>query len=233
MILRYRGADDEWDPLSAPELLPTPSLTTLTDGTVVAFGGSGEQRETPDHLLVGDRWEPLPDDPLPAVYDRFVLGDDERLFVFGSPIHGDDQSKLGAMFDRNAGSWTTLATAPGAGYQVWPGDDGFHLNPHVGPSVQGGRYNPNLDTWSGFPDPPESDSWLNDMAGILRAHDATYEYSSGWVRDTTTDQWIEIPERPSPTGEDASLANSGRRLVVAGGPPSASSYGSTRGSIAV
>lgn len=217
VVLRYRGADDEWDTLSAPDQLPTPSLATLTDGTVVAFGGSDEQGESPDYILVGDRWEPLPDDPLPAVYDRFVVGDGERLFVFGSPINGEDDSKLGAMFERDADTWTTLATAPGAGYQVWPGDDGFYLNPHFGPSVQGGFYEPNLGKWSGFPEPPESDSWRDDMAGVLRAQDATYEYASGWVRDTTADQWIEIPERPSPTGEGESLTNSGRRLVVYGG----------------
>lgn len=219
VLLRYLSADDEWDTLSTPDQLPAPSLATLTDGTVVAFNGSDERGETSDYLLLNDdRWEPLPDDPLPPVYDRFVLGDGELVFVFGSPIDGDGHTKLGAVFDRNVSTWTVLPDAPGAGYQVWSGgDDGFYLNPHFGPGVEGGVFDPNLATWAQFPEPPQSDTWRNDMAGVLRDRDATYEYASGWVRDTTTDQWIEIPERPSPTGEGESLTNSRRRLVVYGG----------------
>lgn len=218
VILRYRSADDAWDTLPAPNGLPAPNLATLADGTVVAFAGSDEQGESADYILVGDRWEPLPDDPLPPVYDRFVLGDERRVFVFGSPIDGDDGFKLGAVFDRDAETWSEVATAPGTGYQVWPGgDDGFYLNPHFGPSVEGGVYDPSLDTWIGFPEPPQSRSWRNDMAGVVRSRDATYEYSSGWVRDTTSDQWIEIPDRPRASSEGQSLTNSARSLVVYGG----------------
>lgn len=217
-VLRYRSADDEWDVLPAPDLLPSPMLTTLSDGTVIAFGGSDEQGESPDYRLVdGTRWEPLPDDPLAAVYDRFVLGDGQQIFVFASPIDGDRPTKLGAVLDVSNGTWTELAASNTAGYQVWAGDDGFYLNPHFGPSVQGGVYDPSTDTWAEFPEPPAADSWRNDMAGILVDRDATYEYASGWVRDTTTDRWIEIPPRPGARTEGESITNSERRLVVHGG----------------
>ena len=217
-ILRYRSADDEWDVLPAPDELPSPQLTTLSDGTVIAFSSSDEQGESPDYRLVGgSRWEVLPDDPLPAVYDRFVLGDGQLVYVFGSPIAGDQPTKLGAVFDVARGTWTELTASNAAGYQVWAGDDGFYLNPHFGPSVEGGRYDPSTDTWSGLPEPPASASWRDDMAGVLLERDATYEYASGWVRDTATDQWIEIPPRPDAPTEDESITNSGRRLLVYGG----------------
>ncbi len=217
-VLRYRSTADEWNVLPAPDLLPSPMLTTLSDGTVIAFGGSDEQGESPDYRLVDDsRWESLPDDPLPAVHDRFVLGDGQQIFVFGSPIDGDRPTKLGAVLDVGNGTWTELSASNAAGYQVWAGDDGFYLNPHFGPSVEGGVYDPSTDTWAEFPEPPTTDSWRNDMAGILLGRDATYEYTSGWVRDSTTDRWIEIPPRPGAATEGESITNVGRRLVVHGG----------------
>ncbi|MDW3216735.1 MAG: hypothetical protein R8G01_22285 [Ilumatobacteraceae bacterium] len=217
-ILRYRSADDAWDILPTPDRLASPMLTSLSDGTVIAFNSSDEQGETPDYRLVDDSgWEPLPDDPLPAVYDRFVLGTGQQIFVFGSPIDGDAPSKLGAVLDVDNQTWTELTASNAAGYQVWAGDDGYYLNPHFGPSVQGGVYDPATDTWADFPQPPASDSWRNDMAGILADNDATYEYAYGWARDTTTDQWIEIPARPGAPTDGESITNSERSLVVYGG----------------
>lgn len=217
-VVRYRSTDDEWDVLPAPGLLTTPMLATLADGTVIAFSGSDEGGESSDYRLVDEGgWEPLPDDPLPAVYDRFVLGDDRRVFIFGSPIDGDESTKLGAVFDVDEGTWTELTASNGAGYQVWAGEHGFYLNPHFGPSVEGGVYDPIADAWSDFPERPASDSWRNDMAGILLERDATYEYASGWARDTTSDRWIEIPARPGATTEGESITNSARSLVVYGG----------------
>ncbi len=217
-VLRYRSADDEWDILPTPEQLPSPSLTTLSDGTVIAFNGSDGQGESPGYRLVDEaRWELLPDDLLPAVYDRFVIRDEQQIFVFGSPIDGDAPSKLGAVFSVDTGTWTELTPSETAGYQVWRSDDGFYLNPHFGPSAQGGVYDPSNDTWAEFPEPPSSDSWRNDVAGVLLRHEATYEYASGWVRDTSNDQWIEIPARPGAPIEGESIANSQRRLLVYGG----------------
>jgi hypothetical protein len=129
----------------------------------------------------------------------------------------DEPSKLGAVLDVSNETWTELTASNAAGYQVWAGDDGFYLNPHFGPSVQGGVYDPSTDTWANFPEPPASDSWRNDMAGILLDSDATYEYASGWARDTTTDRWIEIPARPGAPTEGESITNSERSLVVFGG----------------
>ncbi len=217
-VLRYRSDEDDWDILPTPDQLESPMLTSLTDGTVIAFNGSDERGESPDYRLVDDsRWEPLPDDPLPAVYDRFILGNGERLFVFGSPGDGNGAEKVGAVFDRASDVWTELAEANGSGYQVWDGNGSFYLNPHFGSNVRGGVYDPATDTWNDLPTPPDAESWRNDMAGILRDDDATYEYPSGWVFDTTTDEWIEIPPRPGEPTEGGVVTNSGRNLVVYGG----------------
>ena len=190
---------------------------TLSDGTVIGFSRSDEQGELPDYKLIDDRWVSVPDDPLPAVYDRFVFGDGQQLYVFGSPTNGDRPNKLGAVLDMNSGRWTELTPSNTAGYQVWPGEDGFYLNPHFGPSVEGGLYDQRTNTWSDLPIPPAAESWRNDIAGVLLERNATYEYASGWVRDSTTDQWIEVPPRPGEPTEGESITNSERRLVVYGG----------------
>jgi hypothetical protein len=229
VILRYRGDDDEWDILPTPEPLVEPRLLTpLTDGTVIAYRVSDELGESPDYRLVeGDRWEPLPDDPLPAVSQRFFVEDGESVFVFGTPISGDQPSKVGARFDSVSNSWTELAAADSGGGRVWRGDSGFYLDPQFGNGgdARGGLFNTDTGTWGDLPSRPTSPLWLNDMAGVIGTDDATYESASGWILDTTTGRWIRIePHPPRPT-DGVAVGNSGRRLVVYGGVDADSSGG--------
>ena len=54
------------------------------------------------------------------------------------------------------------------------------------------------------------------MAGVLGDGAAVYEYDAGWVRDTRTDDWLQVPARPG-DGDDESLTAVGDALFVFGG----------------
>ena len=55
------------------------------------------------------------------------------------------------------------------------------------------------------------------MAGIVGEGEATYEYSSGWVRDTRSDRWLRVPSRPGAAEGEESVTAVGDALVVFGG----------------
>src|SRR5688572_4346126 len=97
-LLRYRSDDDAWEQLPAP---PEPGLSgrglvSVADG-LVAFTLSDEVGTSPDYRFVvtEQRWVELPDDPLPPVYDRFVVEYAGRLLAFGTPLGDrDTRTKL-------------------------------------------------------------------------------------------------------------------------------------------
>lgn len=191
-LLRYRSEADQWDTLQAPAELSSHRLVAVPDG-VVAYRSSDEGGSTPDYrFLAGeDRWQALPDDPLPAVYDRFVVAYGERLMLFGTPIaRGDSQTKLAAVYHPKTDAWETLAESRRQGYQVWRAGSLLYLNPHFG-SSGGGIYDPSTNTWRPWPDLPHY-----DVAGIIADDGATYEYASGWVLDTRSGEWLEVGPRP-------------------------------------
>lgn len=219
-MLRYRSRADAWEALSSPGD-DTHRELMVFERRLIAYAPSDEGGEVADQMLTPgeDHWVPLPDDPLPAVYDRQLVEHDGRLLVFGSPIESDHATKLGAAFDPTTNRWTRLQGSGTLGYQVWRSGSLLYLNPHFGPGAEGGVYDPAADAWTPLPGPPAAKSWHNDMAGVLSADDATYAYPHGWALDTDAGRWIEIPPRPTilaePTGETVHAA--GTRLVVAGG----------------
>lgn len=76
-------------------------------------------------------------------------------------------------------------------------------------------------TWNDLATPPDDPSWQGDMAGIVGDDSATYSYADGWVLDTTTGTWVEVPPRPeagqgSGRGYGGAVAARGRSLVVVG-----------------
>jgi hypothetical protein len=191
-LLRYRSDADAWDMLPAPDQMGDYSLVAVRDG-VVAYRRSDEGGSTPDYRFIPDqdRWEALPDDPLPPVYDRFVVAYDERLMVFGTPIARDAaKTKLAAVYDPQSDAWQELAESETQGYQVWRAGPLLYLNPHFGRGG-GGIYDPTANAWRPLPDPPH-----HDLAGIITEDGSAYEYSSGWVRDTRAGRWLEIEPRP-------------------------------------
>lgn len=194
-LLRYRSGADEWDVLPGPEageVLTGFGLIAVDDG-VVAFSLSDEYESKADHRFVASegRWEALPNDPLPEVYDRFLVEYGGRLMLFGSPRgSGNRQTKLAAAYEPGSGAWEERAASGTMGYQVWRAGERLYLNPHFR-GGGGGVYDPALDRWSPFPAGPH-----HDMAGLIGADEAHYAYASGWVLDTRSGGWREIDERP-------------------------------------
>ncbi len=219
-LLRYDPATDRWSELGRVPA-PAPSYAALVPvgDRLLVLADSDESGERRDHLYdpATGRWQTLPDDPLPRVYDRWAVDAGDRLLVFGSAMSDEPENKLGAAYDLASGTWTQLPEAPGAGYQVWRSGDEAWLNPHFG--TDGGVVlDLRTDEWRPFPAPPEDlgEDEALDLAGLIAWGQASYEYSSGLVRDTQHDRWIRIPKR---TGApyDERLTALGDALVVFGG----------------
>lgn len=191
-LLRYRTDEDEWDLLPAPDEAGDYGLVAVADG-VVAYGLSDEYGARVDHRFIADeeRWVALPDDPLPPVYDRFVVEYAGRLLSFGTPLDGADTgTKLVAAYDPGTRTWQELAASGSVGFQVWRAGSLLYLNPHFR-NASGGIYDPEQDLWRPLPEPP-----YHDLAGVLGADEATYAYASGWVLDARSGGWLEIEPRP-------------------------------------
>lgn len=224
-LLRYDPGSDEWTslgrtPVAAGQLLEA-------DGRIVVVTGSEEGGERPDQVYdpATGRWSALPDDPLPRTYDRFGVVDGDRLLLFGSPMVGPDEEsapKVAAAWSFRSRSWSRLPDAPGAGYQVWSDGARAWLNPHFfGPQeadAGGGVLDLATGRWSAFPEAPDDASWAGDMAGVIGAGLATYEYADGWVLDAraAAPQWVEVPAA-APGLEEQSVTAVGERLVAFGG----------------
>lgn len=218
-MLRYRADTDMWKTFPAPTRRGLHRLAVVA-GQVIAFSESDERAEVPDLRFDPDnaQWEALPDDPLPALYDRSAVGLNGRLQVFGSIVGASStRTKLGAEYDFQTEEWTELAPSQTQGLQVWRGGSSLYLNPHFG-KARGGVYDRATNSWSPLPEPPESSSWRGDMAGLISAESATYESPEGWVLDSRTSAWIEVGPRPeAATVFDVQVGSVGLRLAVFGG----------------
>ncbi len=219
-LLSYDTATDRWRELGrVPGPAPSYAALVPVGDRVLVLADSDESGERRDHLYdpATGRWETLPDDPLPLVYDRWAVDAGDRLMVFGSPMSDEAENKLGAAYDLATGTWTRLPEAPGGGYQVWRSGDEAWLNPHFG-TDGGGVLDLRSDTWGRFPDPPEDlgEDEALDIAGLIGWGQASYEYSSGLVRDTQHDRWFRIPKRTS-AAYDERLTALDDALVVFGG----------------
>lgn len=217
-MLRYRTETSSWDRLPPPGDGRFFRLAPLTDG-LLAYADSDENGEFSDFLFDfgDDTWSPLPDDPLPRVYDRQVVEFNGRLMIFGSPVDGSTPTKLGAVFDSESLRWSELAESGTMGYQVWRAGDQVVLNPHFG-DAEGGLYDPATNTWSDLPAPPDAETWRNDLAGVIGADQATFSSAAGWILDADNERWIEITPRPGfETVGDETIVAAGTNLVVFGG----------------
>ena len=220
-FLRYSTTEDTWRELPLLAAAGSFRLVGLGDD-VVAYATTDESGAVADQLydVAAGAWHALPDDPLPPVYDRFAVVFDGQLLLFGSPL-GGGSTKVLAAFDPTAQGWEALPESGTKGFQAWRSGSEIVLNPHFGPSAEGGVYDPVGKQWSDLPEGPASETWNRDMAGVIGSDEATFEYASGWVLDSTTDTWIEIPpdqaappqatrrSRPSGPASSCSAASDG------------------------
>ena len=217
-FFRYSTTEDTWQELPLLAAAGSFRLIGLGDD-VVAYATTDELGPIADQLydVAAGAWHALPDDPLPPVYDRFAVAFDGQLLLFGSPL-GGGSTKVLAAFDPTAQGWEPLPESGTQGFQAWRSGSEIVLNPHFGPSAEGGLYDPVEKQWSNLPEEPASETWNRDMAGVIGSDEATFEYADGWVLDSTTNTWIEIPPRPgSTTTSDSTIAAVGTGLVVFGG----------------
>jgi hypothetical protein len=216
-LLRYRPVDDEWDTLPKP---PDGIVGNLlaTEMHLVSYAGSDEQGERTDWMLdlATMQWSTLPDDPMPAMFDRQMVWDGTDFLLFAKSIAentGDGPVVHGARLTETG--WEPLPDAPGGGYQAWLLDGLVVLNSHFGPDG-GGIFDPAIDEWSALPAHPAGSDWNGDMAGALGSTTAFYEYTYGSVFGLEHNRWIEIPAE---TGLPDAMSTTavGRSLFAFGG----------------
>jgi hypothetical protein len=227
-LLRYRPGEDQWDLLPAPSADVGAFRLQPFGSRLLAVSGSDERGERADFLFDPETstWSELTDDPFPPLYDRHVVADGDDLLLFGKEVESGGGGVVGARLDLASGVWQVLPTAPGSGFQAWGVDGVVVLNPHFGRSAGGGEFDPATSQWSALPAPPDAGSWQGDMAGVLGAETAIYEYSSGWVLDVPAPTWRFVPPVDSRTTfPDTAVTAVGRSLFVFGGEDWSTSRG--------
>jgi hypothetical protein len=229
-LLSYDFRDDRWTDHGA---VPGPKhyrhLTALGRHLVV-YSGSDEQGEVADVVFdpMRSRWTELPDDPLPRVFDRFMVPVGDQLVVAGSSSaaldSGEDASKLAARLALDTGKWTALPDAPGQGYQLLPSDRGPLLNGHFIGSP-GWLLDPDTWTWSELPGQSVKQT---DLSGVLNRDQAVYDVPNSVgqmastmrlsVYDSIAGQFVAIPPLPARDDvyDDSSAALGGDLFVYGG-----------------
>lgn len=225
-LLAYDQAADRWtDHGAVPGRDDYLRLVAVGDDLLV-YSDSDEGREAADHLFDTRRgaWSELPDDPLPSVFDRFIVAVGDTLVLGGSSRaaldSGTERGKLLAKYDVGSRTWTRLPDAPAPGYQLLATDSGLLLNGHME-----GRRGWLLDgsTWEWSRLPGQADEEY-DLAGVIGRDHASYVMESGFsparVYVPATGRILTIPSPPRRKGFsvfDQSVGAWGRDLVVYGG----------------
>ena len=225
-LLSYRPADDRWTDHGA---VPGPERNlriTSLDRTLLVYTDATALGRVPDLVLDLERstWTELPADPLPAVYDRFIVPVGDQLVLAGSSItapgSGESPRKLLARLDLASGTWTALPNGPGQAFQLFPSDRGPLLAGHFADTSSAWVLDPGSWTWSALPEHRGGGYGLGGVLGRDRASYSVHGFGTGSidVYDTHTDAYVTIP--PPPGREDVYSDSStalGRDLVVYGG----------------
>lgn len=221
VLLRYDPGGDRWATLPGPPSTRSRDLTAVGSSLVV-HATTDERGESPDLRfdVAEGTWSELPEDPLPAAFDRSVVpwADGGELLLFGAPLGTeppDERPVLGARLDLSSLEWTALPPAPSRGFRAWGVDDRVVLEPHFGGS--GGILDPATGTWSATPAAPGSFD-PNGVAGAIGDHGAVYGGANGWVLDVSAHGWLEVPPVDDRTHQsEPGVVAVGRDLFVYGG----------------
>jgi hypothetical protein len=193
---------------------------------LIAYRSSDEQGEVPDWRFdrATSTWSALPDDPLPASFDRALAYVDGPVFLFAKSIESlashDPAAVEVAALDAG-GTWRRLPDKPGSGYLAWPVDGRIVVGPmgSLDEPTDGGIFDPSTRTWTALPDAPADLVRRNEAAGAVGPSSAVYVGASGGVVDPTDHVWIALPADGPPAGVDGGAATTamGRGAFAFGG----------------
>ncbi|HEX2044690.1 MAG TPA: hypothetical protein VHF23_03560 [Gaiellaceae bacterium] len=227
-FLAYRIEDDRWEelPLPADDLDPYRGIVQAGEG-LVAYTGSDEQGERPDVIFdpAAGSWSELPADPLSPSFDRSMAWSGRELVLFEHelvPNPGAEEPAVtrAAALDLDTGSWRRLPDSEILATGPWVPDDGRLINPMLGGAdggeignwgrtyPYGGILRPETGEWSPLPEAPDGEEDFG--SGVLTESGGHYFGYRGWILDTASDTWTEVP--PLDTGDLVTA-----RTVVAAG----------------
>ncbi|QCC77103.1 hypothetical protein [Nocardioides daphniae] len=170
-ILHWRSDEDAWSRIPLPRGQQHGALVAH-DGRLHLVQGSDELGERPDYVLTqAGAWEPLPDDPYDASFDRAMVSTPHGLVLTRRSIAAVDRG-TGATFVEaavlRADRWRELGRSDqlGGGRWAWAGEravdatlggaDGGQVNGFGRVIPYGGRLDPATGRWSRLPPRPGS-----------------------------------------------------------------------------
>jgi hypothetical protein len=227
-FLAYRIEENRWEELPFPSGDPGRFHGIVTAGDrIVAYTGSDEQGEQPDLVFdpAAGSWSELPPDPLSPSFDRSMAWSGRELVLFDHelvPNPGSEEPAVtrAAALDVETGSWRRLPNSEILASGPWVLANGRLVNPMLG-GADGGEVNnwgrtypyggildPASGRWSALPDPPDGEEDFG--SGVLTEPGGHYFGYRGWILDTTTGTWLEIPDL------DGDELVTGRTVVAAG-----------------
>lgn len=233
VLLRYDPSADTWDQLPGP-LVDRTYVLEGAGRSLIAYSTTDELGETMEWQfdLATGVWQELPDDPLPAMFDRSVVAIDEgrSLLLVGaeldrSPEPGDELN-LAARLDLGSMTWQALPPSPSRGFRAWGIGSTVLLEPHFGGT--GGLFDPQTNTWGQLQAEAQPVA-TSTVAGAFGGDAAVFAGSSGWVFDLEADRWLEIQPVDDRTPSSSSVAAVGRDLFLFGGERWSSSDGTLLG----
>jgi hypothetical protein len=230
-LLSYRPADDVWTdhgPLPGPD---RGARITALERTLLVYTDASALGRVPD-LVFDPRtatWTELPADPLPPVFDRYLVQAGDQLVVAGSamaePGSEEGPRKVAARLDLASGTWSALPDGPGKAHQLFPTDDGPLLAGHYGDDDSSWLLDPGSWTWTAMPDHGRG---TEGVSGVLDRDRAVYDVTGTLgladpsrrpvVYDSVAEAFVTIP--PPPNGDDVHGGSStglGRDLFLFGG----------------
>jgi hypothetical protein len=234
-FLSYRPREDRWQKLALPAGNADRFHGIVQAGDkVVAYAGTDERGEQPDLAFdpATGSWSELPPDPLSPSFDRSMAWSGQELLLFDHelvPSPGAEKPSItrAAALDLESGSWRRLPDSEILASGPWVIDHGRLINPTLGGAdggdnnwgrtyPYGGILDPASGRWSALPNPPDGEEVFG--SGVLTDSAGHYFGYRGWILDTATDSWIQVP--PLDTDElvtERTVASAGADLLVFGG----------------
>lgn len=221
LLLRYDPSIDAWEQHPGPPDAPAHVLEAVGD-SVVAYATTEEWGEMQDWWRdpATGAWQSLPDDPLPAMFDRSLVAieDGRSLLLVGAQLGPSsepaDEVNLVARLDLATMTWRQLPAPPSRGFRAWGIGATAVLEPHFGGT--GGRFDPRTETWASLPG-AEASFESSSVVGAFGGGDAAYAGSSGWVLDLDVGRWLELAPPDERVPSSSTVTAVGRDLFLFGG----------------